>query len=116
MKRITGKKPKTPKDLHTHARRRAVERLGIHLTKQLRAEIITAIQSGNSKKAKPILKQSLLRTVFDVQTSQGEIRVVYDTKRHAIATVLTKDMDPSQIGNQYISGEETPGNGTNNNK
>lgn len=86
---------KTKEHLHSHARRRAKERLGIELSKPLRAEIISAIQNKRkSKGVKLVVKQSLARTVFDVTTSQGEIRVVYDTKRHAIATVLTKDMDP----------------------
>ena len=88
---------KTKKDLHVHARKRALQRLGINLSKPLRKEIIAAIQSGDRKKAKCIVKQSLLRSVFDVQTSKGEIRVVYDTKRHAITTVLTKDMDPNEL-------------------
>jgi hypothetical protein len=88
---------KTKEHLHKHARRRAMERLGITLSKALRREIIAAIQSGDQKRAKCIVKQSLVKSVFDVNTSIGEIRVAYDTKRHAIRTVLTKEMDPMDL-------------------
>jgi len=98
MRKQSRKKTEKKKaHLHAHARKRAKKRLGIELKKPLRAEIIKIIQTSNSKLKKLVLKQSLSRTVFDVMTSQGEIRVVYDTKRHAIATVLTKDMDPRDL-------------------
>jgi hypothetical protein len=74
--------------LHSHARKRAEERYGIKFTQELRRRIIRAIQGGNPKLAIPVVKQTLLRTVFDVPIDGRVLRVVYDTKRHAIATFL----------------------------
>lgn len=84
MKRPT----KLKAHLHAHARKRAKERYGIQLTKELCRRIIAAIQSSDSNRRKLVVKQSLLRTVFDVPIDGQTFRVVYDTKRHCIATFL----------------------------
>lgn len=85
---------KTKNDLHIHAKRRAFQRYGIILTKTLRQRIINIIQSGDRNRFTPVRKQSLTRTVFDVPLDGKTFRVVYDTKRHAIATFLSLDMHP----------------------
>lgn len=81
--------------LHAHARRRALERYGVQLTKELRREIIRAIGSGDEKRRTLVKRESLNRKIFDVPISGRTYRVVYDCRRSAIATFLPLPGDGS---------------------
>ena len=78
---------RTPKvrALRIHAKRRLSERYGIAVNRVGLAEIVILIQSG---KAKFLERQSNRVTVWDVTFRGQQIRVVYDTHRHAVVTAL----------------------------
>ncbi len=67
-----------------HSQKRALERYGIVLTKEIYQSIIKKIRSGQGTL---IAKQSLRVFVYDVDLDQT-YRVVYDKSRKTIATFL----------------------------
>lgn len=68
-----------------HAKRRAHERFGLELTKDKRKAIIRMIQEN---KAQFVRKQSLRVSHWVVEFEGVKMPVVYDSKRHTLATVL----------------------------
>lgn len=76
-----------------HSRRRAMERYGINPSRALHDEWVRRIQSGDFKQARPLEKQSVRLTVFQLEHDGEVVRVVYDKTRKQIVTVLPKD-DP----------------------
>ena len=68
-----------------HARRRAYERYGLTLTKKKRLRAIADIQAG---RATLVEKQSLARSVWQVQIDNRPVTVVYDRTRKTLVTVL----------------------------
>ncbi|KKM06927.1 hypothetical protein LCGC14_1739070 [marine sediment metagenome] len=68
-----------------HARRRAKLRYGIKLSRQRVQEIIKKIQRGRSKFVK---RTSNTKSVFYVTCGDVKMKVVYDSKRKSIVTVL----------------------------
>ena len=73
------------KSLRRHARRRCWQRYAIVLNEDLRRRIIGEIQAGSGRF---IQRQSNRITVWAVSCGDGELRVVYDSRRHEIVTVL----------------------------
>lgn len=73
-----------------HARRRFGERLDVDLTDSEYRAVIAAIASGASTFVE---RQSLRVTVHDVEVRGKTCRVVYDSQRHVVVTVL----DPAWI-------------------
>ena len=72
---------------NVHARRRFMQRFGIPLTKERKAEILAKIQMGH---AHFVEKQSNRISIFDVflEGSGTKVRIVYDKNRHNIVSVL----------------------------
>lgn len=68
-----------------HAKRRALERFGIELTKDVRRTLVQAIQKGEARFR---ARQSLRITHWIVEYQGKELPVVYDRQRHEIVTVL----------------------------
>ena len=93
-------KPKTPKILNAHAKRRAEERYGINLNKEARHEIVQAIQSN---RAEFVAKQSNNRSLWKVSYQDESLNVVYDKQRGTLCTVLPRDAAEFQ-GNAQLDG------------
>lgn len=68
-----------------HAFRRARERFDLHLTQNDHAQIVRAIQGG---KAKFVERQSHRVTLWDINYSGEDLRVVYDSQRKELVTFL----------------------------
>jgi hypothetical protein len=84
-------KGKTKAVLNAHARRRALERHGIVLSKALRHLILADIQeapSGGSQLVKFVSRYSDNRSLWEVTWEGKVFRVIYDKRRSALATVL----------------------------
>lgn len=71
-----------------HARRRAAERFGVHLTNEAEREILDKITSG---KATFIRKESHRVSVFGVIFAGKETVVVYDRERKTIVTLMPRE-------------------------
>ena len=78
---------KTRKILHSHAKKRAKERFGIQLNKEMRKKIINLIQTGDPA-CKCLNKVSRIRSEFQLTFEGKEYRVIYDRKRHGLVTFL----------------------------
>lgn len=78
-------KPGKGRRQRSHARRRAYERLGIVLTKELEAQVIHQIQSGRARLA---WKQSHRVSVWEVEIEGQLVRVPYDKDRKRIITIM----------------------------
>ncbi len=70
-----------------HARRRAAERFGVHLTREAEQEILDKIRSG---KATFIRKESNRVSLFGVIFTGKETVVVYDRSRKTIVTLMPR--------------------------
>lgn len=68
-----------------HARKRAMERIGIDLTPQLRDQLIRDIQEG---RCKFLWRQSNRLTVWRVFFNGKKYLAIYDSHRHTIVTFL----------------------------
>ena len=92
-----------------HTIRRLKERYGLKYTQQLRDH---ALHQIHSSKATFVLRQSLRVTVWDVEYDVKEheiidpslakegpviLRLVYDSHRKNLVTVLTTDMNPEDL-------------------
>ena len=73
-----------------HARRRALERYGINLGPHTHTVLVGQIRNGTSRF---VARQSHRVTVHDVTVDDRTLRVVYDTLRGQIVTVLPPDGD-----------------------
>ena len=71
--------------LRAHARRRALERYGIELTREKQNAIVRAIQKGQGLFLR---RQSLRVTEWNVAFEGKELRVIYDGKRKTLITCL----------------------------
>jgi hypothetical protein len=71
-----------------HARKRAMERYGIDLSRAKQEEIIGLIKAN---KAQFVEKQSNRITVFRVVLDDKMFRVVYDKQRKSLVTVLPQE-------------------------
>jgi hypothetical protein len=80
-----AKKKKTAAVLNLQAKRRAVERHGLDLTKHQRHRLIWDIRTG---KATLLERCSNTRTKWLATLDNNRLVVVYDKQRHTIATVL----------------------------
>jgi Na+/H+-translocating membrane pyrophosphatase len=69
----------------THAKRRAYERLGVHVGNETLREIVQAIQKGQ---AKFICRESNRVTVFEYPVHDIPAWVVYDKHTKQIVTIL----------------------------
>lgn len=76
------------KSQYQHAQKRFKERFGITFGHKMRNDIINIIKNG---KAELIEKQSLRVSIWAVEYENTHFKIVYDNKRHNIATVLPKD-------------------------
>jgi hypothetical protein len=74
------------KSQRIHASRRSLERHGVWLTSAVQRDIVRQIQSKTA--AVFVERQSLRITVWDVVYNERKFRVVYDSKRHTLVTVL----------------------------
>lgn len=73
-----------------HSKKRAYERLGIHLTNADLDAIVYLIQK---KKGKFVAKQSNRVTLWKVRYSDINMQVVYDKTRQTVVTVFPADME-----------------------
>lgn len=84
-RRFKQHKPKTKQDLEAHAKKRCLERFGFAFNTQ-RAK--SDIQSGA---AEFLFRESRRLTHWVVKQRGQSMRVVYDSIRHSIVTVLPKE-------------------------
>lgn len=73
-----------------HANRRCKERFGVSLKKEEQQEVIKLIQRHE---AVFVERQSNRITVWDVLYKNTDMRVVYDTSRKVIVTVLFRERE-----------------------
>lgn len=78
-----------------HAKRRALQRYHIDFTKEVRNHIKTQIRNSTGKF---LYRQSRRVTVWEVTYENIPLRVVYDTKRSEIVTVLPQEV--SDVGHE----------------
>jgi len=92
------RRKKSSKELseHLHARRRFKERVGIDLTREIESEIVSKIQRG--KNARFVDRQSGRVTIWDVEVQRLWVRVVYDSNRHSVVTVLPEASSNEGLG------------------
>lgn len=69
-----------------HFKRRALERLGIDLNRQERAEIIKIIQTSGGRTL--VKSRSNRVSTHRVEYKNRVFKVVYDKLRHALVTIL----------------------------
>jgi hypothetical protein len=89
MRRV--KKGKTKAVLNSHARRRALERHGVVLSKALRHAILNDIKempAGGSTLVKFVSRYSDNRSLWEVTLPERTFRIIFDRKRSAFVTVL----------------------------
>ena len=67
------------------------ERHGVELTREVEADIIDQIKSGN---AVFIEKQSLRVSMYKIKVDEKEITILYDKKRRQIITAIPKEDSP----------------------
>jgi hypothetical protein len=86
------RRKKSSKELseHLHAKRRFMERLGVDLKRDVESEIVSRIQ--RRKRARFVDRQSGRVTIWDVEMKGKWVRVVYDSSRHSIVTVLPEPL------------------------
>ena len=77
-----------------HAKRRAAERFGIELNKDLRKRIIRMIQTG---RAQFVERYSHRRSRFIFKVDGVKMPVIYDKVRHTLATVLPPESIPGSV-------------------
>lgn len=75
---------------YEHARRRAMNRFGLKLTKQIHNEIVSKIYLNGSTLVE---KQSNRISVHDVEVGDETYRVVYDCVRKVLVTFLYHEED-----------------------
>ena len=68
-----------------HARKRAKQRFGMNLTKELESRIVKRIQAGHTE---PLGKQSNTRSLHLVEVDGVTMRVAYDRSRSSLVTIL----------------------------
>ncbi len=73
------------KRVKRHLRKRMQQRLGLRLHKHRHQEMISQIQNGV---AKFIKRQSNRITLWILEVEGNQVKVVYDSKRKQIVTVL----------------------------
>ena len=74
--------------MQKHARKRAYERHGISLHKDLETKIVKAIQAGDGEHVET---QSNSRTKWRVNADGKTITVIYDKNRGCLVTVLPNE-------------------------
>ena len=77
--------------VQSHAKKRACERYGVKLDRDLHRLIISKIQRGLST---PVKRTSRTRAVHDVDTPEGSFRVVYRSDKKDIITFLPIEDEP----------------------
>jgi hypothetical protein len=77
-----------------HCKKRCLERFGFEPNRESFRVWITAIQKGH---ATFVYKQSNRVSIFDYNHYGHKLRLVYDSVRKVVCTVLTQDMDPIEI-------------------
>lgn len=77
--------PKTKKVLDRHVKRQAYERFGLKLTDEDLRRMANLIKAG---KEVFVYRQSLIVTRWKITWKGLEMAAVYDTKRHAVRTVM----------------------------
>jgi hypothetical protein len=80
-----------------HAKRRAEERYGLSLNRNGQDEIVRKIQYGE---AELVERQSNRVTIWKVCFQNTWIKVVYDSSRHTIASVLPMEDRSFNDGNK----------------
>ena len=80
---------KDRRHLHSHARRRGLERYGVKANRKMLFALMEAIHSGNHARAMRVREMSTQnRSVWDVPYEGRTFRVVYDVKRNGIVSFL----------------------------
>ena len=74
-----------------HAKRRAEQRFGLTLNRRDMRQIVLNIQSGDVELARFISRQSNRVTLWNVRWDGNWYRVVYDTTRGTLVSVLPHD-------------------------
>jgi primosomal protein N'' len=77
------------KSIYQHAKRRAEERYGINLSRDLYRQVSKMIQSGQSEFVE---KQTLTRTVHYVELNGHRCKVVYSKKYRGVTTFLPGEL------------------------
>jgi len=85
-----ARRKRKDKTQRRHAVKRFHQRCGVALTPELHEQIIQSIRDANMKKgtAKFIERQSLRVSVWEVDIAGERRRVVYDSNRKQLVTVL----------------------------
>ena len=76
------------KSIYQHSKRRAGERYGINLSKDLYQQVSKMIQSGRSEFVE---KQTLTKTVHYVELNGHRCKVVYSKKYRGVTTFLPQE-------------------------
>jgi len=75
-----------------HCKKRCRERFGFEPNKETFRVWIEAIQQGRATK---VHRQSHRISIYDYNHYGHKMRLVYDSSRKVVCTVLTRDMDPT---------------------
>lgn len=107
MPRRRNKRPDKAICQRAHARKRALSRYGVDLTRNAQELIIYAIQSGNPKLALFLEKESTRLSRWMVCYEGRFMPVIYDNQRKTIVTVLPRsvlqDYKIDPLTGQYVS-------------
>lgn len=80
-----------------HAKRRCLERYGESINRDDIQAIIRLIQSGDTRKAKLLERQSIRVSTWRVTFRDKDMRVVYDRTRKTIVSFLPLEERPFPI-------------------
>lgn len=73
----------------SHARKRALERFDLDLSRDAIMRMVGQIQAG---RARHVMKQSCRVSIFEIRHEQVTLYVAYDKQRKSISTFLTRQM------------------------
>lgn len=77
-----------------HCKKRCLERFGFEPNRETFRTWVEAIQKGH---VKLVYRQSNRVAIYDYNHYGHKMRLVYDKSRKVVCTVLTQDMDPTEI-------------------
>ena len=80
-----------------HVKVRAAERFGLNLVRRDIDAIVTEVREG---RAEFLGRQSNRLSVFRVRYQGAGMKIVYDSNRQTLASVLTEDMPITVIGKE----------------